>query len=59
MGDTATFLCPYCAEQVELWIDTDSPSSLIEDCSICCRPCHISVWWDEDGTPHAHADRSE
>jgi hypothetical protein len=36
--------CPHCGEVFPLQIDTSqSEQSLIEDCSVCCRPINLIV----------------
>jgi phage terminase large subunit GpA-like protein len=36
--------CPHCGEVFPLQIDTsESEQSLIEDCSVCCRPINLTV----------------
>ena len=36
--------CPYCGEQIEVFVDTSvSRQEYIEDCSVCCRPIIIAV----------------
>ena len=37
-------LCPHCGETFPLQIDTsEAEQSLIEDCTVCCRPIQLSV----------------
>jgi hypothetical protein len=36
--------CPHCGETFPLQIDTSEPEqSLIEDCTVCCRPINLTV----------------
>ncbi|MEP6937414.1 MAG: CPXCG motif-containing cysteine-rich protein [Chthoniobacterales bacterium] len=36
--------CPYCGESFPLQIDTsEEEQSLIEDCSVCCRPISLII----------------
>ena len=36
--------CPHCGEVFQLRIDTsESEQSLIEDCTVCCRPTNLSL----------------
>jgi len=36
--------CPHCGEVFPLQIDTsESEQSLIEDCSVCCRPINLTL----------------
>ena len=47
--DSTTIDCPYCGEAFELVIDTgEIDQHYIEDCYVCCRPIHLSVWLEGD-----------
>jgi len=36
--------CPHCGESFPLEVDTSQPEqSLIEDCSVCCRPITLTI----------------
>jgi hypothetical protein len=36
--------CPYCGQSFALEIDTSqSEQTLIEDCSVCCRPMSLTI----------------
>jgi Cysteine-rich CPXCG len=36
--------CPHCGETFPLLVDTSqSDQSLVEDCSVCCRPITLSI----------------
>jgi hypothetical protein len=40
----AEITCPYCGEIFPLEIDTSqSEQSIIEDCTVCCRPINLTV----------------
>ncbi len=40
-------ICPYCGESFPLQIDTsESEQSLVEDCSVCCRPISLVIRCD-------------
>jgi hypothetical protein len=47
---TDTFLveCPYCGEEVEVYLEPDIRGSLIQDCEVCCNPWLIRVTSDDD-----------
>ena len=37
-------VCPHCGEVFSVQIDTsEGEQSLIEDCTVCCRPIQLSV----------------
>ncbi|MDQ2659177.1 MAG: CPXCG motif-containing cysteine-rich protein [Verrucomicrobiota bacterium] len=36
--------CPHCGESFPLLIDTSiAEQSLVEDCSVCCRPINLTI----------------
>jgi hypothetical protein len=38
-------VCPHCGESFPLSIDTSqSTQSLIEDCTVCCRPIALTIY---------------
>jgi hypothetical protein len=40
----AQITCPHCGESFPLLIDTsERMQSLVEDCSVCCRPILLSI----------------
>jgi len=40
----AEVTCPHCGEVFPLQIDTSqSEQSLIEDCTVCCRPMNLTI----------------
>ena len=41
---TVDIYCPYCGEQIPLYIDCSvEHQDYIEDCSVCCRPINLSI----------------
>ena len=44
--------CPYCAESVELVIDSGGGEiqDYVEDCPVCCRPWEVTVIQQPDGS---------
>jgi hypothetical protein len=37
-------ICPLCGQTFPLEVDTSQPEqSLIEDCSVCCRPIALTI----------------
>ncbi|NIV93011.1 CPXCG motif-containing cysteine-rich protein [candidate division KSB1 bacterium] len=53
MQDTSEFLCPYCGQVNEIYVDFSGgeQQSYIEDCQVCCQPLEIQVVLSED-EPH-------
>ena len=40
----AEIICPHCGEPFPLQVDTSqSDQSLIEDCTVCCRPITVTI----------------
>ena len=38
-----TIVCPYCGEQVEIYLEPDVRGTLIQDCEVCCQPWRVRV----------------
>jgi hypothetical protein len=39
--------CPYCGEDVELYLEPDVLGTLVYDCEVCCRPWKVRVGYDQ------------
>ena len=48
MEDHFVVLCPYCGEEVEIYVEPDVESTFIQDCEICCNPWRVRVHRDND-----------
>lgn len=59
MEDTTTVTCPYCFEQVEVYVDPDTSGELVHDCDVCCRPWTLRVSRDLDGVLFVHTERAQ
>ena len=61
MDDQFLVECPYCGEQVEIYLEPDVKGSFVQDCEVCCNPWRVSVSRDgEDRDVHvSRADGSE
>ena len=35
--------CPYCGEEVEIFIEPDVSGSFVQDCDVCCNPWTVRV----------------
>jgi hypothetical protein len=35
--------CPYCGEQVEVFVEDDVRGSFVQDCEVCCNPWRVRV----------------
>lgn len=58
-GDWVQVRCPYCGQVLELLIDPLERGRLIEDCTVCCNPCQITIERDEWGDPQVTIERSQ
>lgn len=43
--DSSLFLvtCPYCGEEVEIFVEPDVHGSFVQDCEVCCNPWLVRV----------------
>jgi transcription elongation factor Elf1 len=54
------YTCPFCWEQNTVLVDLSAPpGSLIEDCSVCCRPILLEVTMSPDGIDTVRATRGD
>lgn len=35
--------CPYCGEDVEIYVESDVQGAFIQDCEVCCNPWRVRV----------------
>lgn len=35
--------CPYCGEDVEIYLEPDVRGVLVQDCEVCCNPWQLRV----------------
>lgn len=42
-SETFPVICPYCGEEVEIFIEEDVRGSFVQDCEICCNPWLVHV----------------
>ena len=47
--DGFTVLCPYCGEEVQIFIEEDVRGSFVQDCEVCCNPWLVRVTEALDG----------
>jgi cysteine-rich CPXCG protein len=41
--DQFLITCPYCGEQVEIYVEPDVRGAFIQDCEVCCNPWRVRV----------------
>jgi len=59
MDDSALVLCPYCLQQVELFVDPETRGTYVEDCELCCHPWRVEVARDPEGNPLVTITRAD
>jgi Cysteine-rich CPXCG len=42
--------CPYCGEEVEIFVEPDVRGSFVQDCEVCCNPWTVTVIVDDEET---------
>ena len=54
-------VCPYCGEEVEVYVEPDVRGTFVQDCEVCCNPWRVSVSGSDDErcVDIARADGSE
>jgi len=40
--------CPYCGEDVEIYVEPDVHGTFVQDCEVCCNPWRVRVERDGD-----------
>jgi hypothetical protein len=43
MDDQFLVTCPYCGEEVEIYVEPDVRGSFVQDCEVCCNPWRVRV----------------
>jgi hypothetical protein len=43
MSDEFVVTCPYCGEELEIYIEPDVTGSFVQDCEVCCNPWRVRV----------------
>ena len=58
MDETFLVVCPYCGEEVEIYVERDVGGHFTQDCEVCCNPW--SVWVSEgDGERDVRVERAD
>ena len=48
MDERFEVTCPYCGEQVEIYVERDTSGRFVQDCEVCCNPWLVRVM-NQDG----------
>ena len=46
MDDPILITCPYCGEDVEIYLEPETRGTLVQDCEVCCNPWQLRVTVD-------------
>jgi len=46
--ETHLVTCPYCGEEIEIYVELDVRGSYIQDCEVCCNPWTVRVSREDD-----------
>jgi cysteine-rich CPXCG protein len=49
LEDQFLVACPYCGEEVEIYLEPDVRGTLVQDCEVCCNPLLLRIVYDNDG----------
>jgi hypothetical protein len=60
MDELFTVTCPYCGEQLEIYLEPDMTGEFVQDCEVCCNPwlVHVSDAGPERSVRIGRADGS-
>jgi hypothetical protein len=61
VSDVFFVTCPYCGEEIELYLEPDVLGTLVQDCEVCCNPWRVRVYGtgEERELEISRADGSE
>ena len=59
MDDQFYVTCPYCGEQVEIYVEADVRGSFVQDCEVCCNPWQVTVKRDHYGDPEVRVEKAQ
>jgi hypothetical protein len=57
MDDEFEVTCPYCGEQVTIYVEPDVRGSFVQDCEVCCNPWEMTITRDRDGDADVRVER--
>ena len=43
MSDSFLVVCPYCGEEIEIYVEPDVRGTFVQDCEVCCNPWRVRV----------------
>jgi len=58
VNDRFDVICPYCGEQLEIYVEPDVSGRLVQDCEVCCNPWIVRIV-QEDGDRWVEVGRAD
>ena len=58
MDDLFPVMCPYCGENVEIYLEPDMTGTFVQDCEVCCNPWQVRITYD-DGERYVDVGRAD
>jgi uncharacterized Zn finger protein len=58
MPDSFLVQCPYCGEEIELYLEDDVRGDLVQDCEVCCNPWLVRIL-DDDAERNVVVSRAD
>jgi hypothetical protein len=43
MDERFPVVCPYCGEEIEIYLEADVSGVFVQDCEVCCNPWKVRV----------------
>ena len=50
--------CPYCGEELQIFVELDVRGAFVQDCEVCCNPWLVRVS-SEDGERYISVGRAD
>ena len=47
--DEFTVICPYCGEELQIFVEDDVRGSFVQDCEVCCNPWTVRITRSHEG----------
>jgi hypothetical protein len=58
MTEDFVVTCPYCGEDIEIYVELDVRGTFVQDCDVCCNPWRVRVVRDRDDR-HVEVGRAD
>jgi hypothetical protein len=61
VDDSHLVTCPYCGEEIEIYLEPDVSGAFVQDCEVCCNPwnLHVSGHGEDRSVEVTRADGSD